>query len=161
MAREIRPNGDSVVVYFAHMDGRLILAPDTRMKPENCGLDPKQWRRCEAVGAKEIEKVSIILGKQAWEAKKARKVSQVLREMDFLKQRAVSAKLRKAQGFNANDVQMNAKLERKWDSKQDQMLALIAEEFRPESRNVALDMELSDAPINPHHLGQKKVGVSA
>ena len=56
-----RPNGDAVVVYFAHQSGRLVLAPDTRMKPEQCGMDPRHWRRCEAVGAREIEKISLIL----------------------------------------------------------------------------------------------------
>jgi hypothetical protein len=131
------------------------------MRVEQCGLDPKKWRRCEALGAREIERVSLILSKQAWEQKKARKVGQILREMDFLKQRAVSARLRRAVNFTAKDAQVNERLEQRWNQKQDAMLALIAEEFRPEARNTALEMELRDAPINPHHLGQKKVGVSA
>src|SRR5271170_2698269 len=105
----MRPNGDSVFVYFAHQSGRLMPAPDTRMTPEHCGMDPSQWRRCEAVGVKEIEKVSLILSRQAWEAKKDRKVGQVLREMDFLKQRATTARLRRASGFSVNDVKMNEK----------------------------------------------------
>jgi hypothetical protein len=41
------------------------------------------------------------------------------------------------------------------------MLKLIAQEFDPQKRNTALEVELREAPINPHHLGQKKVGVSA
>ena len=161
MASLIRPNGDSCFVYFAHASGRLVPAPDTRMKPEQCGFDPKQWRRCEAVGAKEIERVSIILSKQAWEEKKARHVKQVLREMDFLKQRAVSARLRRATNFTANDVRANETLERRWSQKQDKMLKLIASEFKPEYRNTALEIELREAPVNPHHLGKKREGVSA
>ena len=161
MAGVIQPNGDSLFVYFARADGHLMPAPDTRMRVEQCGLDPKKWRRCEALGAREIERVSLILSKQAWEQKKARKVGQILREMDFLKQRAVSARLRRAVNFTAKDAQVNERLEQRWNQKQDAMLALIAEEFRPEARNTALEMELRDAPINPHHLGQKKVGVSA
>jgi hypothetical protein len=160
VASVIRPNGDSVFVYFAHQSGKLMGAPDTRTKPEDCGLDPSQWRLCEAVGAKEIEKVSLILSKQLWEQKKARKVSQILREMDFLKQRAVSARLRRASGFSLNDAKMNERLEKRWNQKQDQMLSLIVQEFKPENRHTALDVELAPAPINPHHLGQKRQGVS-
>ncbi len=151
---------DKTFVYFAHQSGRLIPAPDTRMSVIQCGLDPNVWRRCEAVGAKEIEKVSIILSRQAWETKKERKISQILREMNFLKQRAVSARLRRAVNFSPKDVQVNARLEKKWDAKQDQMLRLICEEFKPESRNTALEMEMRDAPINPHHLGHKRTGVT-
>ena len=157
----IRPNGDAIFVYFSHQSGRLIPAPDTRMTPLQCGLDPKQWRRCEAKGPHEIEKVSLILSKQAWEEKKNRKVTQILREMDFLKQRAASARLRKATNFSAKDVQMNERLEKRWDQKQNAMLALIVSEFDPTKRDTALEMELRDAPINPHRLGQKRTGVSA
>ena len=160
MASALRSNGDSVFVYFAHANGRLVPAPDTRMKPEQCGLDPTQWRRCEAVGAKEIEKVSLILSKQAWEEKKSRKVSQILREMDFLKQRAASARLRRATNFSPKDVQVNEQLEKKWNQKQDLMLSIVASEFKPENRHTALEMELQDAPINPHRLGQKRQGVA-
>ena len=152
---------DNTFVYFAHQSGRLMPAPDTRMRPEQCGLDPRVWRRCEAVGSKEIERVSIILSRQAWEEKKNRKVAQILREMDFLKQRAASARLRKATNFSPKDVQANALLEKRWDQKQELMLGIICEEFKPENRNTALEVELQDAPINPHHLGHKKVGVSA
>lgn len=156
----VKTNGDNVFAYFAHMSGRLIAAPDTRMRPEQCGLDPSQWRRCEAVGAKEIEKVSLILSKQAWEDKKARHVSQVLREMEFLKQRAVSARLRRAVNFTAKDVQVNEQLERRWQQKQDVALALIASEFKPENRNTALEVEIHEQPVNPHSLGHKHQGVS-
>jgi hypothetical protein len=157
----VRPNGDSVFVYFAHQSGKLIAAPDTRMRPEQCGLNPAEWRRCEAVGIKEIEKVSLILSKQMFEAKKARHVTMKLREMDFLKQRAVSARLRRAGGFSENDVKMNERLEKSWNQKQDEVLKLIAQEFKAENRNTALDMELQDMPINPHHLGKKREGVTA
>jgi hypothetical protein len=124
-------------------------------------LDPKQWRRCEAKGPREIEKVSLILSRQAFEEWKDRKVGQILREMDFLKQRAASARLRRAVNFSVKDVQMNERLELRWNWKQNQMLKLIAQEFDPQKRNTALEVELREAPINPHHLGQKKVGVSA
>jgi hypothetical protein len=157
----IRPSGDNVFVYFAHQSGRLMPAPDTRMKPEQCGLDPAQWRRCEAVGVREIEKVSLILSRQAWEEKKARHVTQKLREMAFLQQREVSARLRRAVGFSAKDQQANENLERRWKQKQDQLLALVAMEFTPGKRHTALEVELQDAPINPHHLGQKHQRVSA
>jgi hypothetical protein len=137
-----------------------MAAPDTRMKPEHCGLDPKVWRRCEAVGAKEIERVSLILSRQLWEDKKARHVSQKLREMAFVQERAMSARLRKAVGFTAKDVEVNARLERRWKEKEDSLLALIATEFDPSKRHTALDIELSEAPINPHHLGKKREGVN-
>jgi uncharacterized protein YndB with AHSA1/START domain len=81
--------------------------------------------------------------------------------MDFLKQRAASARLRRAVNFSVKDVQMNERLELRWNWKQNQMLKLIAQEFDPQKRNTALEVELREAPINPHHLGQKKVGVSA
>ena len=122
-------------------------------------MDSRHWRRCEAVGAREIEKISLILSKQEWEAKKARKVSQVLREMDFLKQAQIGARLRKAVNFSPNDVLANERQERRWQQKQDKMLALLAQEFDPGSRHMALEVELREAPINPHHLGQKRQGV--
>lgn len=155
----VRPNGDNVFVYFAHQSGRLVGAPDSRMKPEQCGLDPKQWRRCEAVGVREIERISIILSRQLWEEKKARHVGQKLRELAFLQQREASARLRRAQVFSPNDQKVNENLERRWRMKQDQLLALVATEFKPENRHTALEVELQDAPINPHHLGQKRQGV--
>ena len=160
MASALRSNGDSVFVYFAHANGRLVPAPDTRMKPEQCGLDPTQWRRCEAVGAKEIEKVSLILSKQAWEEKKSRHVTQKIREMAFLQQREVSARLRRAIGFSPNDPKQNENLERRWKQKQDQLLALVATEFDPTRRHTALEVELHSAPINPHSLGKKRQGVA-
>ena len=152
---------DAVFFYFAHQSGRLMPAPDTRMLPEQCGLDPKQWRRCEAKGPREIEKVSLILSRQAFEEWKDRKVGQILREMDFLKQRAASARLRRAVNFSVKDVQVNERLEKRWNRKQEQMLALVLQEFDPTKRDTALEMELRDAPINPHHLGHKRTGVSA
>jgi hypothetical protein len=160
MVSPIRTNGDSVFVYFAHQSGRLVPAPDTRMRPEQCGLDPKQWRRCEAKGSKDIERVSIILSRQAWEEKKALHVGQKLREMAFLQQRAISARLRRAVNFSAKDAQVNEQLEKRWKDKQDQLVALVALEFDPTRRTTALEVELREAPINPHHLGHKRQGVS-
>jgi hypothetical protein len=160
VATQIRPNGDSVFVYFAHQSGRLMAAPDTRMKPEHCGLNSRHWRRCEAVGRKEIERVSLILSRQLWEDKKARHVGQKLREMAFLQEREVSAKLRRAQSFSPNDATKNAEQEKRWKRRQDELTTLIAQEFKPENRHTALDIELHEAPINPHHLGKKHEGVS-
>lgn len=150
---------DNVFVYFAHVSGRLIPAPDSRMRPEQCGLNPVEWKRCEAAGAREIEKVSIILSRQEWEGRKARHVQMKLREMEFLKQRAVSARLRRATGFSPKDVAMNEKLEKRWRRKEDEAIALIVSEFDPAKRDTALSVELRDAPVVPHHLGQKSQGV--
>jgi len=77
----------------------------------------------------------------------------------FLQQREASARLRRAQVFSPNDQKVNENLERRWRMKQDQLLALVATEFKPENRHTALEVELQDAPINPHHLGQKRQGV--
>lgn len=150
---------DSCFVYFAHSSGRLMPAPDTRMRPEQCGLNPNQWRRCEAVGIREIEKVSLILSKQMWEDKKARMVTAKLREMEFLQQRATTARIRAAQSFSAKDVEANRMLEQKWKKKHDQAIELIVSEFDPLRRNTALEMELKDEPIVAHHFGQKHQGV--
>ena len=150
---------DKVFCYFAHASGRLVPAPDTRMRPEQCGMDPRHWERCEAVGAKEIERVSLILSRQIFEDQKARKVGQILREMEFLKQRAVSARLRRATNFSPKDVQANERLEQRWKRKQDLMLAVVVSEFDATKRNAALEVELRDAPVNPHHLGHKRQGV--
>lgn len=139
-------HSDKVFAYFCNAAGKIIPAPDTRMTPKQCGLGP-EWRRCEAVGAKEIEKVSLIISRQLWEEKKQLKVQQKLREMEFLKEREVSAKLRGAKNFSPHDVEVNRDRERIWNRKQDQLLALIYEEFDPTKRHTALAMELGDASI--------------
>lgn len=152
---------DRIFAYFASVDGRIVPAPDTRMTLQQCGFDPRKWRRCEAVGAKEIEKVSLIISRQNWEQRKLRNVQQKIREMDFLRQRESSARIRGAKNFTAKDVEANRNLERMWRDRQSQLERLIVSEFKPESRNSALDMEVKELPVVPHHLGQKRQGVTA
>lgn len=140
---------DRTFVYFVDAAGKILPAPDTRVTAEQLGLNPNLWKRCEATGSREIEKVSLRLSKQMFEEKKARHVGQKLREMAFLKDRALSAKLRAAQGYTAKDVEVNRNLEKKWIKKQDEALALIALEFDPSSRHTALDIELKEQSMSP------------
>jgi hypothetical protein len=55
------------VAYFVSIKGEKMLAPDTRVSVIDCGLHPLQWRREEAVGAKEIERLSVDLSRQLWD----------------------------------------------------------------------------------------------
>lgn len=135
---------DKTVVYYCNAAGRIILAPDSRMRPEQCGLDPANWKRCEATGAREIEKVSLVLSRQIWEEKRQREVTKKIREIGFLQQREASARLRAAQRHSPEDVKVNLQLERDWKRKQDQVLDLIAMEFDPTKRSSALDIELHE-----------------
>ena len=151
---------DKTVAYYAHPSGRLILAPDTRMSPQQAGLDAN-WRRCEAVGVREIEKISLILSRQAFEEKKARTVMQHLREKEFIDQVKIRCKLRIAQAFSKNDASINQQIYRKIEAREDQLYRLIASEFDYSARNTALDVELHEQPNLPHHLGKKPAGVHA
>ena len=157
---------DNRVVYFACCDGTLMLAPDTRLSPQQCGLPPTMWRRCEAVGAKEIEAVSVILARQEFEHRRKLKVQQALKELDFLKQARIGAKLRASMNYSKNDVAANQIQERQWQLREDRALAVIASEldpthcFDPTTREAMLQMERTEQSRSPlAHVNQKPVGV--
>ena len=75
---------DRVVAYFVNIKGEKMLAPDTHVSVQQCGLHPLQWRREEAVGAKEIERLSRDLSAQLWEKKRKQTAGQHLREKKFI-----------------------------------------------------------------------------
>lgn len=157
---------DNRVVYFAHCDGTLMLAPDTRVSQKQCGLDPAKWRRCEAVGAKEIEQVSVILARQEYKRKRELKVRQSMQELEYIKQARINAKLRVAMNYSANDVKASALQERRWKAREDAALAVIASEcdptkgFDPTKRSVFLEMEVRPQSTSPlAHVGQKRTGI--
>lgn len=152
---------DKVFVYAVNAAGKIIPLPDTRMTLEQCGLSPTLWRRCEAVGAKEIEQVSLVISRQMWEEKKQRTVSQRLREKAFLDQLRVRCRLRSAQSFSKNDVSLNQQIEKKCQRHEDDLINLIVSEFDPTRRHTALEMEISERPIVPHRLGKKREGIAS
>lgn len=151
---------DKTFVYAVNAAGRIIPLPDTRMSVQQCGLNPREWRRCEAVGAREIEKISIIISRQLWEQKKVMSVTQKLREKAMLDQLKARCRIRAAQGFSENDVSLNRQIEQKCERHEAEMIALIVSEFDPTRRNTGLEMELSERPMLPHHLGVKREGVN-
>jgi len=157
---------DNVMVYFARCDGKIMLAPDTRVSPKQCGLDPNKWRRCEAVGAKEIEQVSVILARQEYENKRQLKVRQSMQELEYIKTARINAKLRAAMNYSKNDVAASKLQERRWQVREDAALAIIASEldptkgFDPTKRSVYLEIEVRSASTSPlAHVGRKKVGI--
>jgi len=143
-----------------------MLAPDTRVSPKQCGLDPAKWRRCEAIGAKEIEKVSVILARQEFNRKRELKVRQSMQELEYIRNARINAKLRAAMNYSKNDVAASKLQERRWQAREDHALAIIASEldptkgFDPTKRSVMLEMEVRPASTSPlAHVGQKKVGI--
>jgi len=154
---------DDIVVYWASPSGQLQIAPDSRITQEQLSRmrEYRHWRRCEAVGAREIEKISLIISRQMFERKKQQKVQQALREMDLVKQAQISAKLRAAVNFSKNDVELNKTLEKRWAAREAAALAVIASEFAPDRRTTALEMELRPKSTSKlAHFAQKPEGIA-
>jgi hypothetical protein len=157
---------DNVLAYFACADGTLMLAPDTRVSPAQCGLDPRKWRRVEAHGAHEMEQVSVILARQEFEKKRRMKVERALRELEFLRQSRAGARLRASMNYSANDVRANQLQERRWAIREDYYLNIIASEidpsqgFDPASRTTMLACEAEEQSRGPlAHINQKPTGI--
>jgi hypothetical protein len=153
---------DNVVVYWASPKGEIMLAPDTRITEAQMRRMPeyKHWRRCEAVGAREIEKISLILSRQLFEKKKQMKVEQHLREKFALDQLQFRCKLRLAQAYSKNDEEMNNRILQKAKRSEEAMYRVIASEFIPETRTSSLEMEAKpQSTSRSAHIGQKPVGI--
>jgi hypothetical protein len=155
-------NKDNIVVYVCSPKGELELVPDGRLTQAQLNrIGYKGWRRCEAVGAREIEKVSLILSRQLFEKRKMMKVGQALREMEIVKQGQISARIRRAQNFSKADAELNAQLEKRWALREAAALSVIASEFNPEKRTTALQMELRPRSTSKvANIGQKKEGLA-
>jgi hypothetical protein len=154
---------DSVFVYWVSPKGEIQAAADTRITEAQLRNWPeyRHWRRCEATGPKEIEKISIIISRQMWEKKKQMKVQQHLREKFALDQMAVRCKIRIAQGYSKNDEGLNRKLLARTQANEDALMKLIASEFDPTMRTTALDMEVrSQSTSRLAHVGQKPQGIA-
>jgi hypothetical protein len=153
---------DNIVVYLCAPSGELELAPDNRLTQKQLDkIGYKGWRRCEATGSREIEKISIILSRQSFERRKQMKVEQHLREKFALEQLKVRARLRIAQGYSRADEEVNQHILQRAEHSEDMHNAIIAEEFNPGSRNTALEMEVKEQSTSPlAHVGQKRQGIA-
>lgn len=154
---------DNVVVYLCSPAGEIELAPDGRLTQKQLDkIGYKGWRRCEAVGAREIEKISLILSRQMFERKKLEKVQQHLREKAELDQLVVRCKLRLAQGYSKNDEEMNKRILARAQRSEDALMKLIASQFDPATRTTALQMEVKPRSTSPvAELAQKQEGILA
>lgn len=154
---------DSVVVYWASPKGEIQLAADTRITEAQLRRMPeyKHWRRCEAKGAREIEKISLILSRQLFEQKKQMKVEQHLREKFALDQLQIRCKLRLAQGFSKNDAELNKKILERARKSEDALYRVIVSEFDPAMRTTSLAIEARAQSTSPlAHVGNKRVGLA-
>lgn len=154
---------DSVFVYWVSPRGDIQPAADTRITEAQLQRWPeyRHWRRCEATGPREIEKVSVIISRQMWEKKKQMKVQQHLREKFALDQMAVRCKIRIAQDYSKFDAEQNRKLLIRAQKNEDALMKLIAQEFDPSMRTTALEMEVRPQSASPlAHVGQKATGVA-
>ena len=154
---------DNVFVYWVSPKGEMQPAADTRISEGQLQRWPeyRNWRRCEAVGPKEIEKVSIIISRQLWEKKKQMKVQQHIREKFELDQLAVRAKLRIAQGFSKNDEEMNLRILKRAEANEASLMKLICSDFDPTMRTTALEMEVRPQSTSRLAMvGQKATGVA-
>jgi hypothetical protein len=153
---------DSVFVYWVSPKGEIQPAADSRITEGQLQRWPeyRHWRRCEATGPKEIEKVSVIISRQLWEKKKQMKVQQHIREKFELDQLAFRAKLRIAQGFSKNDEEMNRRILQRAQQNEANLLKLIISEFDPTTRTTALDMEVRPQSTSRLAMvGQKATGI--
>jgi hypothetical protein len=159
---------DNVVSYWVSPSGEIQYAPDSRITEEQMRAMPeyRHWRRFEAVGAKEIEKISLIVSRQMFDKRRKLKVQQALRELEFLKQARVSAHLRVAQGYSKNDALLSAKQEKTWAAREERAMAVIvsdltnANTFDPASRTTALEIEVRERSTSKlAHINQKREGV--
>ena len=154
---------DSVFVYWVSPKGEIQPAADSRITEAQLQRWPeyRNWRRCEAVGPKEIEKVSIIISRQMWEQKKNLKVQQHLREKFELDQLMVRCKLRKAQGYSKNDAEMNDRILKRAQKNEEALMRLICSEFDPTMRTTALEMEVREQSASKlAFVGRKHEGVA-
>ena len=151
-------------MYWVSPKGEIQPAADTRISQAQLQRWPeyKHWRRVEAVGAKEIEKVSLIIARQMWEKKKEMKVQQHMREKAALDQLMIRCRLRLAQGYSKNDEEMNKRILMKAAKNEEKLMRLIASEFDPAHRSTYLDMEMHEQSTSrTAMIAQKRQGVSA
>ena len=152
---------DNVVVYLASPKGEIELAVDGRLTQQQLdNIGYKGWKRCEAHGAREIEKISLILSRQLFEQKKKLKVQQHLREKWTLDQLKIRCQLRAAQGYSKNDEEMNRRILARAQRSEEMLYKVIASEFDPATRDTALSLELHEASTSPvAHIGGKRQGI--
>ncbi|MGA8148204.1 MAG: hypothetical protein WB870_11605 [Gallionellaceae bacterium] len=154
---------DNVFVYWCSPKGEIEPAPDSRITEEQMRRMKgyEHWRRCEAVGAREIEKVSLILSRQLFEKKKQMKVQQHLREKAELDQLVVRCRLRLAQQYSQKDVEVNERILKRAKKNEDDLMRLVCSEFDPVNRNTGLEIERSEQSTSPlAHVGEKVQGVA-
>ncbi len=154
---------DSCFVYWASPKGDIQPAVDSRITEAQLQRWPeyRHWRRCEAHGPKEIEKVSIIISRQMWEKKKMLKIEQHMREIEDMRQLGYRCKIRLAQNFSRNDSEMNERILKRVKSAEDNLFKLIASEFDPSMRTQMLEMEVKEASASKlAHVGNKIQGVA-
>ena len=153
---------DNTVVYLVSPKGEIELAPDGRLTQSQLDkIGYKHWRRCEATGPREIEKISLIISRQMFEQKKKLKVQQRLREKAELDQLVVRCRLRLAQGYSKADVEINERLLKRARKNEDDLMRIICSEFDPANRTSALDIELKEQSTSPlAHVGHKPQGVA-
>jgi len=155
---------DNVFVYWASPKGELQAAPDSRITQAQIDRylpEYKGWKRCEATGHKEIEKVVVILARQEFEHKKQQKVQQHLMENDFIRQLQVRCRLRMAQGYSRNDVKVNEKIMARARNSEKLLYDAIVSEFDPTRRTHALEAEVREQSLSPvAHFGKKHEGIS-
>ena len=150
-------------MYWVSPKGEIQPAADTRIAEAQLQRWPeyRHWRRCEAVGVREIEKISLIISRQMWEKKKQMKVQQHLREKAELDQLMVRCRLRAAQGYSKNDAELNQRILKRAQRTEDSLMALIASEFNPGLRTSALEMEIGPQSTSPvANVAQKQEGLA-
>lgn len=153
---------DNIVVYVCAPDGKIELAPDGRLTQSQLDrIGYKGWKRCEATGAREIERLSLQLSKQLFEEKKKMKVQQHLRENAALQQLMVRCRLRKAQKFSPKDVEMNNKILERARRTETSFMDIICTQFDPSTRSSALHIEVKPQSTSPlAGVGQKTEGLA-
>lgn len=125
-------------VFWRHLSGELMLAPDTRMQPF------KNWTRIECQTVGETENLSRQLARQEFEKFRSLKIEDHMRYREQRQKIIANCKLRLAKGcISAADEQATRMTLRNLEQKEELLYKLLFSE--PDLSRASLEIEKYDA----------------
>jgi hypothetical protein len=151
-------NLDETLVYYVGPDGRIMLAPDNKIKnPSKLGL--VGWHGFEAKTAHEKDSVSARMAAQLHERKRKTKIEQRMREQFQRDVLRANARIRISKGVSPLDVECNKSILRRMDEDDVKFYKELCEDFK-ENRTACLEIERKEAPIGLAARGDKRQGLA-
>lgn len=140
-------------VFWRHLSGDLMLAPDTRMTPF------LNWTRIECHTAKETEFYSRQLARQEFEKFRSLKVEEHLRYREKREQLKTNCKLRLAKGCISEADEFATRMTlRNLELKDELLYKLLSSE--PDLSRASLEIEKYDAPTIRARSNGKRRGLA-